>query len=79
MNFEREVESRFKCPKCGRNVCRVEKIAVTGAGITRLLDLQTNVFYAVICENCGYTEFYSKNVIDGKGDGIMDVLDVIFG
>ncbi len=79
MNFEREVESRFKCPKCGGNSCRVEKIAVTGAGITRLLDLQTNVFYAVVCENCGYTELYSKNVIDGKGDRIMDILDVIFG
>jgi predicted nucleic-acid-binding Zn-ribbon protein len=79
MNFESAVKQRFRCFKCGSRNCRVEKIATTGAGLTRLFDWQTNVFYAVICENCGYVELYYKEVVDGKRDVLMDILDTIFG
>ncbi len=79
MRFESAVRDRFRCSKCGSRVCRVEKVATTGAGLTKILDLQTNVFYAVICENCGYVELYSKDVVDGKGDKLMDFLDATFG
>ena len=79
IKFESVVRERFRCPKCNSRVRRVEKIATTGAGLTKLLDWQTNVFYAVICENCGYVELYSKEVVDGRGDRFKDILDVIFG
>jgi len=79
MKFESAVRERFRCSKCNSGVCRVEKIATTGAGIAKILDLQTNVFYAVICENCGYVKLYSKDIVDRRKNGLMNILDAIFG
>ena len=47
---------------------------MTGGGISRFMDVQTNVFDAVSCEECGYTEFYSKD-----RDRKSEVLDFLIG
>jgi predicted nucleic-acid-binding Zn-ribbon protein len=44
------------CPKCGH--AEVDDIATTGAGVSRLFDVQNRRYRAVSCTRCGYTEFY---------------------
>jgi predicted nucleic-acid-binding Zn-ribbon protein len=46
------------CPKCGHTDAEVDDIATTGAGVSRLFDVQNRRYRAVSCTRCGYTEFY---------------------
>jgi len=57
------------CPKCGHEDARVDQVATTGTGLTRLMDLQSRQFSAVSCTNCGYTELYRN----GDADVIVDL------
>ncbi|RLE57841.1 MAG: hypothetical protein DRJ40_01110 [Thermoprotei archaeon] len=70
--------SGWRCPKCGSIEFKIQEHAFTGAGLTRLLDWQAYEYVAVICCRCGYTEFYSKEVIDGIKEGIR-LLDLLTG
>ncbi len=79
MRFEEAVKTRFKCAKCSSTDCEVESVAMTGTGLTKIFDIQSKIFYAISCKNCGYTEFYSKKVVDGRKGILGDLLDVMFG
>lgn len=61
------------CPKCGHDSATVDDVATTGTGVTRLLDLQNRTFTAVVCDRCGYTEFYNERMRDEV------LLDLFFG
>ncbi|WP_457741482.1 zinc ribbon domain-containing protein [Thermococcus sp.] len=69
---------QWRCPKCGSTEYVQGKVAMTGAGLSRLLDWQSHEFITITCKNCGYTEFYSADVVGGK-DNLMKILDLIFG
>jgi hypothetical protein len=43
------------------------------------MDWQRNRYYFVSCSHCGYTEVYDATVLDGKGDSLRDIIDLIFG
>ncbi len=47
---------------------------MTGGGISRFMDVQTNIFDGVSCKECGYSEFYSKD-----RDKKSEVLDFLIG
>ncbi|RLI80123.1 hypothetical protein DRP05_01425 [Archaeoglobales archaeon] len=80
MKVEEEIANRFKCPKCGVQRAKVKKLAMTGASLLeRWADWQRNKYYFVTCTNCGYTEVYDAEILDGKKGGIEDLLDLIFG
>lgn len=70
--------TKWICPKCNTPKPNVRKVAFTGAGITRILDLQHLEYYAVSCNRCGYTEFYDASVLRDKSR-VMEVLDLLFG
>ncbi len=79
MDVVDEILARFRCPKCRSTKGRVKKLAITSAGLfERWMDWQRNKYYFVSCTNCGYTEVYDAEVLEGKGD-ISDLLDLIFG
>jgi len=61
-------DDEYGCPKCGHTEASVDEIAVTGSGMTKLLDLQNRNFSAVSCDKCGYTEFYKM----GRSDLVVD-------
>jgi predicted nucleic-acid-binding Zn-ribbon protein len=63
-----------ECPKCGNGSFSSKEVRMTGSGLSRFFDVQTNRFDAVSCEECGYTEFYSKER-SKKGE----VLDFFLG
>jgi predicted nucleic-acid-binding Zn-ribbon protein len=55
----------------------VDRIASTGAGLSKLIDLQHIKHLGVACLNCGFTEFYDLSVLEGH-DTLGDILDIIF-
>ncbi len=78
MDLDSEITARFVCPKCGKHGASVKRFAATGTGLSKLLDLQHNTFLAASCTNCGFTEIYNPEIIEGKSN-LGNVLDLFFG
>lgn len=63
-----------ECVKCGNSELNETEVRMTGSGLSRFLDVQNKRYDAVTCEECGYTEFYSKD-----RDKTGEVLDFLIG
>ena len=74
--IDEQFERRFRCPKCDKKKAKAERVALTGAGLSKLLDIQHRKYLAVSCLTCGFTEWYDLKVLEGTSRG-MDILDVI--
>ena len=72
------ITSRWVCPKCGTRKPIVRKVAMTGAGLSRLFDWQHLEYYMVSCSRCGFTEVYDARVL-GDEKKAMSILDLLFG
>ncbi len=59
----------YSCAKCSNPTYATEEIRATGK-YSRFFDVQNKKFTAVICENCGYADFYRAE--GGKGGNILD-------
>ena len=70
--------SKFVCPRCKDRGAHVERIAVSGTGMSRFFDIQRHRYAFVSCCNCGYTEIFNLKVLEGS-DNLSTFLDVIFG
>ncbi|WP_308639756.1 zinc ribbon domain-containing protein [Paenibacillus silvisoli] len=74
------IENSFKCAKCGESDCHVKEIAMTGAGLSKLFDIQHHHYLFVSCSNCGFVEVYDPDVLAGHKVGKLgSVMDVLFG
>jgi uncharacterized protein len=62
----------YCCAKCNHKSCETDEVSMTGGALSRMLDFSTNIFTAVSCERCGFTELYRANStgIDNLLDGI---------
>ncbi len=49
---------KYTCPKCGWHQYEIGKMYVTGNVFTKLFDVQSQKYSAVICTRCTFTEFY---------------------
>ena len=78
-DIEKEMESRFVCAKCHSSGAKVKSLAMTGTGISRLLDFQHNRYVFASCNNCGYSEVYNLDTLKGSKDKAGNILDIIFG
>jgi predicted nucleic-acid-binding Zn-ribbon protein len=67
----------FQCVKCDQEGAKVEKLSMSGTGISRLLEIQPYRYAFASCNNCGYTEIYNLTTLEGKDD-VGDILDIIF-
>ncbi len=74
-----EIKKRWKCPKCGTSDPYINEHSFTGSGLSRLLNWQAYTYIAITCRHCGYTEFYNKEILTGKKDTLMQILDLLFG
>jgi len=63
----------YTCPKCGGRKADIDEIRTTGSGFTKLFNIQNRRFTAVVCAQCGFTEFYSGR----KSSGVSNVLDFL--
>jgi predicted nucleic-acid-binding Zn-ribbon protein len=78
MSLEDQLATRFKCGKCNNQGASTKRISAPGTGISKLLDIQHNQFILVSCRNCGYTEVYNPDILEGKKH-LGSILDVLFG
>lgn len=75
--IEEALASAFVCVKCEHKGGHVEKLAMSGTGISRLLEIQPYRYAYVSCSHCGYTEIYNLQTLEGKDD-LGTILEVIF-
>jgi predicted nucleic-acid-binding Zn-ribbon protein len=67
----------FVCARCHQHGATVERLAMSGTGISRLLEIQRYQYSFVSCTNCGYTEVYNLRTLEGKNN-LSDFLEVLF-
>jgi predicted nucleic-acid-binding Zn-ribbon protein len=67
----------FKCPRCDHQGAHVERLSMSGTGISRLLEIQQYRYAFVSCNNCGYTEIYNLRTLEGKDD-LGTFLEILF-
>jgi hypothetical protein len=68
---------KFVCPKCQHQGAHVERLAMSGTGLSRLLEIQSKKYAFVSCTHCGYTEVYNLRVLEGQ-DNLGTILEVLF-
>lgn len=68
---------KFKCAKCGHQGAHVQRLAMSGTGLSRLLEIQNHTYAFVSCIQCGYTEVFDLQVLEGK-DNLGTLLDILF-
>lgn len=69
--------SKFKCSHCEQQGANVQRLSMSGTGISRLLEIQPYRYAFVSCKNCGYTEVFSLDVLEDKDD-LGKFLDILF-
>lgn len=75
--LDRRLADAFVCSKCGEQGARVERLAMSGTGLSRLFEVQHHRYAFVSCRNCGYTEVYNLRTLAGR-DNIGTLLEILF-
>jgi hypothetical protein len=71
------LSEKFICPKCEHRGAHVERLAMSGTGLSRLLEIQAYRYAFASCNNCGYTEVYNLRTLEGK-DNLGKFLEILF-
>jgi len=67
----------FVCARCEHRGGEVERLSMTGTGLSRLFELQLYRYAFVSCPDCGYTEVYNLRTLEGK-DNLGTFLEILF-
>jgi hypothetical protein len=67
----------FVCSHCGTKGGQTQELAMSGTGLTRLLEIQPYRYTFVSCTNCGYTEVFNLDILEGRDD-LGTFLDALF-
>jgi predicted nucleic-acid-binding Zn-ribbon protein len=67
----------FVCARCEHKGAHVERLSMSGVGISRLFEVQPYRYAFVSCTHCGYTEVYNLDTLEGKDD-LGAFLDILF-
>jgi hypothetical protein len=76
-NTEEQLSEAFHCTKCDQRGAHVERLAMSGTGLSRLLEIQRYRYAFASCHNCGYTEIYNLKTLEGRDD-LGGLLEIIF-
>ncbi len=75
--IEDQIAEAFRCAKCDHDGAYVERLAMSGTGISRLLEIQQYRYAFASCAHCGYTEVYNLRTLEGKDD-VGTFLEILF-
>ena len=75
--IEDNLASAFVCSKCEQSGANVNNLAMSGTGLSRMLEIQAYRYAFVSCKNCGYTEVYNLKTLKGKDD-LGTFLEILF-
>jgi predicted nucleic-acid-binding Zn-ribbon protein len=76
-NVEQQLAEAFVCAKCHQQGGHVKKLAMSGTGLSRLLEFQPYRYAFVSCDYCGYTEVYDLRTLEGS-DNLGAILELLF-
>ena len=77
MSIDEALAQEFVCDRCGEQGAHVERLSMSGTGLSRLFEVQAYRYAFVSCDNCGYTEVYDLRTLEGKDD-LGTFLEVLF-
>lgn len=77
MSVENHLSKQFTCAKCKSKGGHVEKLTMSGTGLSRLFEVQPYRYAFVSCHNCGYTEIFNLKTLQGK-DKVGTFLEILF-
>jgi predicted nucleic-acid-binding Zn-ribbon protein len=66
LDLASNIANKFECSKCKHKECEIDEIAMTGAGLSKLLNIQYHHFLYVSCLQCGFVEIYNPNMLLNK-------------
>lgn len=69
--------SEFVCARCKHQGATAQRLAMSGTGLSRLFEVQPYRYAFVSCSNCGYTEVYNLQTLEGKDD-LGTFLEILF-
>ena len=72
-----QIGQAFVCQRCHSKGGSAQKLAMSGTGLSRLLEIQPYRYSFVSCNNCGYTEVFNLRILEGRDD-LSTFLDVLF-
>lgn len=72
-----QLAESFVCAHCHQKGGKAQELAMSGTGLSRLLEVQPYRYTFVSCNNCGYTEIYNLNILQGRDD-LSTFLDILF-
>ena len=76
-NVDQKLARAFVCARCGQQGGHVERLSMSGTGLSRLFEVQAYRYAFVSCQNCGYTEVYNLRTLEGK-DTLGSFLEILF-
>jgi predicted nucleic-acid-binding Zn-ribbon protein len=77
MNTEVKLSEAFVCEKCRSLGWHVERLAISGTGISRFLEIQPYRYAFILCHKCGYTEIANLKTLEGVDD-LGTIFEIIF-
>ncbi len=72
-----QLSQAFTCPRCHSKGGSGHKLAMSGTGLSRLLEIQPYRYAFISCNNCGYTEVFNLSILEKRSD-LGTFLDVLF-
>ncbi|MEK3882069.1 zinc ribbon domain-containing protein [Paenibacillus sp. PL2-23] len=77
--IEERLTESYVCGKCGHDACMVNEVAMTGTGLSKLMDIQYHHYLFVSCLRCGGVDIFDPNVLEKSRRGSFGSgLDVLF-
>ncbi len=76
-SIEEALATKFVCARCHNKGGQVERLALSGTGLSRFMDVQPYLYAFASCVNCGYTEVFNLKTLEGKDD-LGSFLDLLF-
>jgi predicted nucleic-acid-binding Zn-ribbon protein len=76
-DVDERLAEAFVCRRCDHEGAHVERLSMSGTGLSRLFEVQPFRYAFVSCDNCGYTEVYDLRTLEGKDD-LGTLLEILF-
>ena len=74
---DKTLSEAFVCSHCDHKGAYIERLAMSGTGLSRLLEIQAYRYAFASCNNCGFTEVYNLKTLEGK-DNLGHFIEVLF-